>query len=198
MTILHIDSSANLKNSNSRTISAYIVEKLKAESPGELQVIRRDLANDLLPQISAADLVDLHASATSESVSLSMHLALSDTLIAELKTADTLVIGLPLYNFGVPVVFKQWVDYVARAGHTFRYTEQGPVGLSGVNRAFVVIASGGTPVGSPMDHLSHYIKTILRFIGVKEVHIIDAAGSKGATDKVIAQAKSQVDNMLAA
>ena len=198
MTILHIDTSANLESSNSRALSQYIVNKLLEGGAGASQLIRRDLAKNLLPQISADDLVDLHGSRTSDSVTLTEHLELSKTLIAELKSAETLVIGLPLYNFGVPVVFKQWIDYVARAGETFRYTEQGPIGLSGVKDAYVVIASGGTPVGSPMDHLSGYIKTVLAFIGVEQIHIIDASGSKGSTDKVIEQAKEQVATLLAA
>lgn len=197
MKILHIDTSSNLEHSNSRTLSQYIVDKL-TDDANDKNVIRRDLARNLLPQISAADMVDLHASRESDSLTLPEHVELSKTLIAELKSADTLVIGLPLYNFGVPVVFKQWIDYVARAGQTFRYTEQGPVGLSGVKNAYVVIASGGTPVGSPMDHLSGYIKTVLKFIGVEHIHIIDASGSKGSTDKVIEQAKEQVKTLLAA
>ena len=198
MTILHIDTSANLESSNSRILSQYIVDKLTRNSADGTNILRRDLAKDILPQINAEDLVDLHASKHSGSASLAAHLELSDALIEELKSAQTLVIGLPLYNFGVPVVFKQWIDYVARAGQTFRYTEQGPVGLSGVKNAYVVIASGGTPVGSPMDHLSGYMQTVLRFIGVENVHIIDASGSKGATDKVIEQAKVQVETLLAA
>ncbi len=197
MTILHIDASANLNGSNSRAISRYIVDKLSALTP-DISILRRDLAKDLLPQINAEDLIDLHASRELDRDSLKMHETLSTHLITELKSAQTLVIGLPVYNFGVPVVFKQWIDYIARAGQTFRYTEQGPVGLSGVNKAYVVIASGGTPIGSPMDHVSPYIKTVLGFIGVKEVHIIDAAGSKGATEKVISDAKAQVDALLRA
>lgn len=198
MTILHIDASANLENANSRTISKYIVEKIMASGLSSETIIRRDLAHQILPQITAEDLLALHSSSVSDRPSLQAHFDLSETLITELKSSDTLVIGLPLYNFGVPVVFKQWIDYIARAGQTFRYTEQGPEGLSGVTTAYVVIASGGTPLGSPMDHLSGYIKTILSFVGVRNVHIIDAAGSKGATDKVIAEAIAQVDQLLAA
>lgn len=196
MTILHIDTSANFDSSNSRTISDYIVEKLIDTGLSSDTVIRRDIAKQLLPQISAQDLVDLHSSSESDRPSLKAHFDLSQDLITELKTSDTLVIGVPMYNFGVPVVLKQWIDYIARAGQTFKYTEQGPVGLSGVKQAYVVIASGGTPVGSPMDHISPYMKTVLGFIGVEAVHIIDAAGSKGATEKVIAEAKAQVDQIF--
>ena len=151
-----------------------------------------------MPQITAEDLIDLHSGSNVDRTSLKEHLNLSENLITELKTSDALVIGVPMYNFGVPVVLKQWIDYIARAGQTFKYTEKGPVGLSGVKQAYVVIASGGTPVGSPMDHVSPYLKTVLGFIGVETVHIIDAAGSKGATEKVIAEAKAQVDEIFSA
>jgi FMN-dependent NADH-azoreductase len=198
MTILHIDTSASLESSNSRVLSDYIVEKIISTGLSSDTIIRRDLAKQLLPQISAQDLIALHGSAESDRASLKEHIVLSENLITELKSSDTLVIGVPMYNFGVPVVLKQWIDYIARAGQTFKYTEQGPVGLSGVKQAYVVIASGGTPVGSPMDHVSPYLKTVLAFIGVETVHIIDAAGSKGATEKVIAEAKAQVDEIFSA
>tara|TARA_R110002167_G_scaffold10378_4_gene47700 strand:+ start:831 stop:1427 length:597 start_codon:yes stop_codon:yes gene_type:complete len=196
MTILHIDASANFETSNSRTISDYIVEKVIGSGLSSGTIIRRDLAKQLLPQINSEDLISLHSSSESDRKSLKEHFELSEHLITELKSSDTIVIGIPMYNFGVPVVLKQWIDYIARAGQTFKYTESGPVGLSGVERAYVVIASGGTPLGSPMDHLSPYIKTILGFIGVETVHIIDAAGSKGVTEKVISEAKAQVDALF--
>tara|TARA_R110001592_G_scaffold61017_1_gene185821 strand:- start:3944 stop:4540 length:597 start_codon:yes stop_codon:yes gene_type:complete len=198
MTILHIDTSANMETSNTRVISDYIVEKLIASGLTTGTIIRRDLAKQLLPQITAADLLDLHSSSETDRASLKEHVELSENLITELKSSDTLVIGVPMYNFGVPVVLKQWIDYIARAGQTFKYTEKGPIGLSGVKQAFVVIASGGTPVASPMDHVSPYLKTVLKFIGVETVHIIDAAGSKGATEKVIAEAKAQVEEIFSA
>tara|TARA_R110001592_G_scaffold59200_1_gene179612 strand:- start:62960 stop:63556 length:597 start_codon:yes stop_codon:yes gene_type:complete len=198
MTILHIDASASLETSNSRAISDYIVEKVIASGLSSDTIIRRDVARQLLPQINAQDLIHLHSSTQLDQSSLKAHFKLSEDLITELMSSDTLVIGVPMYNFGVPVVLKQWIDYIARAGQTFKYTEKGPVGLSGVKQAYVVIASGGTPIGSPMDHLSPYLKTILGFIGVETVHIIDAAGSKGATEKVIAEAKAQVDDIFSA
>lgn len=198
MTILHIDSSANIQSSNSRVISDYLVEKLIESGTSTDTIIRRDLARQPLPQITAEDLIDLHSSAQKDRESLKAHQELSDSLIAELKSADTLVIGAAMYNFGVPVVLKQWIDFIARAGHTFKYTEKGPIGLSGVKRAFVVVTTGGTPVGSPYDHVSPHLKTVLGFIGVEQIHIIDAAGSKGSTEQIIEQAKAQVDKLISA
>jgi len=162
----------------------------------EQGTVTRDVGQALLPQISAQDLVDLHASTDSDRASLAAHTQLSETLIAELKAADTLVIGAPVYNFGVPVSLKQWIDYVARAGKTFRYTADGPVGLTGVKRAFVVVSSGGTPIGSAMDHVSAHLKTVLGFLGVERVHIIDASGSKGQPEQIIAAAQAQIDSLI--
>ena len=127
MTILHIDTSANMETSNTRVISDYIVEKLIASGLTTGTIIRRDLAKQLLPQITAADLLDLHSSSETDRASLKEHVELSENLITELKSSDTLVIGVPMYNFGVPVVLKQWIDYIARAGQTFKYTEKGPM-----------------------------------------------------------------------
>ena len=192
MSTLHINSSAQMLNSNTREIGQYLADALKAP------VTHRDLALNPLPAISSEDLIGVQTTSDVERPSLKQHLTLSDELIAELKQADTLIIGAPMYNFGIPVVLKQWIDYIARAGQTFRYTENGPVGLSEVKQAYVVIASGGTPVGSPMDNVSSYLKTVLGFIGVETIHIIDAAGSKGTTDKVISEAKAQIDSIISA
>ncbi len=190
MSILKIDSSARLQDSNSRIISHYLVEQLNKP------VVSRDLVKEPLPLISASDLMDLHASNESASESYTQHLNLSNTLIQELMDADTLVLAAPIYNFSVPAVLKQWIDYVCRAGITFKYGEQGPVGLSKIKRAFIITASGGVPVGSPMDFASGYLEQICNFIGVQEVIHIDASGSKGAPQAIIDDAKIQIDEAI--
>lgn len=195
MTVLRIDASARLEASNSRILTNYLVESL-VENPGKA-VIERDLAQQPLPMISAEDLIDLHASAALSRESLKEHSELSDNLIAELMEADDVVFGVPVYNFGIPVVLKQWVDYICRAGVTFTYGKNGPVGLTGIKRAFIVTSSGGVPIGSDMDYASRYMEQICRFIGVEEVIHIDASGSKGAPEIVIAGGKAQIDNVLA-
>ena len=190
MSVLHINSSARLAESNSRIIGQYLVDAL-----GE-PVVNRDLAQHPLPPISAEDLIAVHGSANSQRPSLLTQLALSDRLIAELKDADTLVIGAPIYNFGIPASLKQWVDAVCRAGVSFKYTEQGPQGLLGVKRAFIITASGGTPIGSEIDFASGYLEHICRFIGITEIFHIDVSGSKGTPEQVIAQGKQQVDALV--
>lgn len=193
MSVLKISTSARLEGSNSRIVSDYLVERLAQQGHS---VIDRDLVRQPLPPMSAEDLVGVHGSHDDSRSSLRQHLDLSNELIAELQQADTVVFGVAMYNFGVPAYLKQWIDYVCRAGVSFQYTEQGPEGLTGVKRAFIVTASGGTPIGSDWDFASRYLEHICRFIGVEEVVHIDASGSKGAPEVVIAAAKQQIDALL--
>lgn len=190
MTVLRIDSSARQEDSNSRIICDYLVGQL-----GQA-VIERDLVKSPLPLMSPQDLVGVHGSEDDERPSLQRHLAISNELIAELQQADTLVLGVAMYNFNVPAYLKQWVDYVCRAGVSFRYTENGPEGLTAVKRAFIVTASGGTQIGSDMDFASRYLEHICRFLGVAEVIHIDASGSKGSPEAVIEAARQQIDSLL--
>lgn len=190
MTVLHINSSARLNHSNTRIIGQYLVDTL-----GE-PVVSRDLVQHALPPITAEDLIAVHGSSDSQRASLQPQLALSEQLIDELKDADTLVIGAPMYNFGIPASLKQWIDAICRAGVSFKYTEQGPEGLLNVRRAFIITASGGTPIGSEMDFASRYLEHICRFLGIPEIFHIDASGSKGTPEQVIAQGKQQVDALI--
>jgi FMN-dependent NADH-azoreductase len=190
MSILHIDSSARLTGSNTRLIGQYLVNTLNTN------VVHRDLAVHPLPPITAEDLMGVHGSSNDQRESLHTHLALSDQLIQELKDADTLVIGAAMYNFGIPASLKQWIDAICRAGVSFKYTDQGPIGLLNIKRAFIITATGGTPVGSSMDFASGYLAHICGFLGVKEVLHIDASGSKGSPEQIIESGKQQVDNLL--
>lgn len=195
MSVLHIDSSARITDSNSRTISQYLASQL------DQPTIYRDLAVNPLPAMSAEDLIAVHGSIipkTSElSTTLKSHLDMSEVLIKELNQAETLIIAAPMYNFSVPVVVKQWIDLVARAGHSFRYTEQGPEGLLNTKRAFIITSSGGTPVGSDYDFASRYLEQFCRFVGIDEVIHIDASGSKGSPETIIKSAQEQIHEALA-
>lgn len=192
MSILYINSSARTAHSNSRAIGDYLVEKLQDK------VAHRDLGQQPLPAISGEDLIGVHGSHTTTRESLEQQLTLSDQLIEELRNADTLVISTAMYNFGIPVVLKQWVDAICRAGVSFQYTPQGPEGLLGVQRAYIITASGGTPIGSEMDFASPYLEKICRFIGINDVFHIDASGSKREPEQVITHGKQQVDQLLTA
>lgn len=167
-TILHIDASARIEGSISRNLSAQIVEHLKAD-----HTQRRDLAAPL-PQVTES-WIGANFTPPAERDALQQDiLALSDQLINELKTADTIVIGTPIYNFAVPSALKAWIDLVCRAGLTFQYTKNGPEGLLSGKRMIIAMASGGTQVGSDIDFASGYLRHIMGFIGITDVEIIAA------------------------
>ena len=188
---LQIDSSGRTNTSVSRQLSAQIVEKLGG------QTTHRDLLTHPLPQLDEAWLGANWTPADQLTEQQAEKLATSDSLIQEIKDADTLVIGVSMYNFGIPASLKAWVDLVCRAGHTFQYTEKGPVGLMEGKRAIVVIASGGVPLGSPMDHASTYMTTMLGFIGITDVTFVAAQGTAGDLDAALKGAQTQIDAIAA-
>ena len=197
MSLLAINSSARMKGSNSRALVEYFSQRW-VDSGRASSVIDRDLVKNPLPALSPADLVGVHGSheVTDANASLAQHLALSGQLIDELKAADTVVFGLPMYNFGVPFYLKQWVDYICRAGVTFRYGENGPEGLTGVQRAVVITASGGTPIGSEADFASRYIEHLCGFIGIEHVDHINASGSKRTPELVLQNGRAEIDALI--
>tara|TARA_R110002073_G_scaffold257516_2_gene420263 strand:- start:4436 stop:5056 length:621 start_codon:yes stop_codon:yes gene_type:complete len=192
MKLLHIDASSNPEG-NSRAITRYLVDQLNAE-----QVVTRDVAQTQLPVMDAETLLAFYQYADGAVVSPSteQHLALSDTLIEELKAADVVVLGIPMYNFGVPIHLKNWIDHVARSGVTFRYGENGPEGLIGETAIYVVATSGGTPIGSDYDFSSRHAQQVFTFLGASSIDVIDASGSKGSPQEVVAAAKAQIDELL--
>ena len=172
-TVLNIQASARHDGSVTRQLSDKILTEIAAD-----QTITRDLAKGL-PLLDAAWLAANFTLADDRTDVLRETLTLSDSLITEIKQADTIVIGSPVYNFSVPAVLKAWIDQIARVGVTFKYTPDGPVGLLSGKRAIIVIASGGTSVGSDIDYASGYLKHIMGFIGITDVTIIvaDALGN---------------------
>lgn len=188
--ILRIDASARHDGSVSRGLTDKVIAKL---SPADVTI--RDLSTPL-PLIDSTWIGANFTPADDRSEDQKGTLALSDTLIQEVKAADTLVIGLPIYNFGVPSGFKAWIDLVARAGVTFRYTENGPEGLLTGKRAILAVASGGTEVGSDYDFATTYARHVLGFIGITDVTVVAAdrlmldpeASHKVANDQIDALA----------
>ncbi len=184
--ILRIDASARRTGSVSRELTDRIIERLGASN-----VVTRDLATPLALVdenwvganfTPAGDRTDEQKNA----------LATSDMLVDEVRAADTIVIGLPIYNFAPPAAFKAWIDQIVRAGETFRYTETGPVGLLTGKRAIVVLASGGVTLGSDWDYASGYVRHVLGFIGITDVTFIDASGS-GQNQDVLPAAHQAVE-----
>lgn len=190
MTILHIDSSARTTGSVTRDLSAGIVARLGGT------VIRRDLT-EALPQINETWVNANFTPADDRDAAQRDTLALSDSLVEELKAADTIVIGVPVYNFGIPTALKAWIDLVARAGLTFKYTETGPVGLLEGKRAIIAVATGGTPVGSEIDFATGYLKHIMGFIGIHDVEIIAADRVMAQGEEAIAGAKAEIEKLAA-
>lgn len=189
-TILHIDASARHTGSTTRDLTARIVEKFGGT------VIRRDLS-DALPQINETWVNANFTPADQRSEAQKQALALSDTLIAEIKAADVLVIGAPIYNFGVPTALKAWIDMIARAGVTFTYTENGPKGLLEGKRAVIALATGGTPVGSDIDFASGYLRHVMGFIGITDVDIVAADRVMADSEQALAKAHAGIDALAA-
>ncbi len=193
MSVLRIDSSANLENSVTRDLTDQVVASL-----GETSVVTRDLAKNPLPSVtqewSEARLVPVNDRSATQRATL----ALSDELIQELKSADTIIIGTPVYNFGVPASLKAWIDLVARPGETFKYTDVGPEGLLTGKRAIIVYASGGVPKGSDWDYASGYLRHFLGFIGITDVTIVAADAMAKDPDATIARAKGEIEALAKA
>lgn len=167
-TLLHIDALARLTGSTSRKLSSRIVAHL-----GPDKVVRRDLAAPL-PQIDDAWVTATFTAADQRSTEQNFILALSDQLVDELIAADTVVIGLPIYNFSVPASFKAWIDLAGRSGRTFEYTANGPRGLLYGKRAAIAVFSGGTKIGSELEFASGYVAHIMRFVGITDVEVVAA------------------------
>ncbi|NVK34726.1 MAG: NAD(P)H-dependent oxidoreductase [Rhodobacteraceae bacterium] len=171
-TVLRIDASARMEGSATREIADVVVKGLTADAAAA-KVITRDVSTGL-PFLDEHWVGANFTPAEARSDEQKAALELSDSLISELREADAIVIGVPVYNFGVPAALKAWVDLVARAGETFRYTENGPVGLLEGKKAYLVVGSGGTPAGSDWDYASTYMKHVLGFLGVSDVTVFAA------------------------
>ena len=193
MSVLRIESSINAENSVSRALTDRIIASL-----GATEVVTRDLAASPPPLITAAWAQARVIPAEDRSPADNAALALSNTLVAELKAAETLVIGLPIYNFSVPASLKAWLDLVARVGETFRYTAEGPQGLLEGKRAIVAVASGGTRVGSDIDFATGYLRHMLGFMGITDVEFIAADAMAIEPEETLAAAHAQIETMRAA
>ncbi|MEM6384037.1 MAG: NAD(P)H-dependent oxidoreductase [Pseudomonadota bacterium] len=183
--VLKILVSPRGEQSVSRTLADQVIEKLGPDS-----VVTRDVSGG----IPVVDGSWIGAAFGGEDKS---PLAVSDELVAEVKAADHLVIATPIWNFGVPSALKAWIDQIARAGQTFKYTDTGPVGLLEGKRATIVISSGGTESGSDIDFATPYLKHILGFIGITDVSVVAADRLMLDADASMAKAKQQIEALAA-
>lgn len=175
MNILQINASARREAANSTRVADSITARLQATDPAASLTLR-DLAVTPHPVLDEAALGALFTPAEKRSAEQAARVALDDALIAEVQAADAIVLGVPMYNFGVPVQLKNWIDAIARNGVTFRYTEQGPKGLLQGKTVYVALARGGRHRGTEADSQVPYLKTVLGFLGMKDVHFIYAEG----------------------
>ena len=186
--VLEVAASGRSKDSVSRMLSADLIGALESRH-GEIELTRRDLSKG----ISLVDEAWINASFTApeeRSASQLEALAESDALVAEMQAADVIVIGMPVYNFGIPAALKAWIDMITRARLTFRYTESGPEGLLKGKKAYIVLASGGVPVDSPVDFATPYMRQALSFVGIDDIDVI-------AADQLMSRAVDSIDEARA-
>jgi FMN-dependent NADH-azoreductase len=175
MNILQINASARREGANSTKVANSVVERLKAAHPAAT-VTLRDLAVTPHPVLDEAALGALFTPAEQRTPEQAARVALDDALIAEIQAHDTIVLGVPMYNFGVPVQLKAWIDAIARAGTTFRYTATGPEGLLKGKTVYVALARGGLYRDTANDSQVPYLKAVLGFLGLTDVRFIYAEG----------------------
>jgi FMN-dependent NADH-azoreductase len=193
MNILQIKSSLSGDQGYSSRLANEFVTALLERNPGASLVVR-DLVRNPVPHLDPARLAALGAKDKPSAV-----LAESDALIEELRQADVLVLGLPMYNFGVPSQLKAWYDHVARAGVTFRYTERGPQGLLTGKKATIFAARGGEYAAAGSDWQAQFVRVILGFIGITDIQFVFAEGlavSEASREASLAAARSTLRKLV--
>jgi len=190
MNILQITSSVRGHDSESTRVANLIVDKLVSDNP-ETKVVRRDFGARPHPQLDGAAVGALFTPAEQRNAEQAARVAMDDALIAEAQAADVIVIGAPMYNFGMPVQLKNWFDAIARSGVTFRYTETGPEGLLKNKKVYVATARGGVyPVEA--DPQVPHIRMLLNFLGLTDHTFIYSSGLNMGPDAA-AKGKQEAD-----
>lgn len=190
-TLLQLNTSLFAASGQSSQLADRFVADWRAATPGA-RVIVRDLAAQPVPHLDGERFAAFLAAPEARTPAQQAIVGESDALIAELRAADLIVIGLPMYNLGVPSTLKAYFDHIARAGVTFRYTASGPEGLLTGKRAIVFATRGGRYAGTPLDSQSDYVRHFLAFIGITEVEFVYAEGlAMGADSKAAALAEAQ-------
>jgi len=189
--LLQINASLFSNQGQSSQLADKFVAAWKSSNPSG-QVASRNLAEQPVPHLDAERFLSFLAKPEERSAAQQEVVAFSDKLIEELKQADTIVLGLPMYNFGIPSTLKAYFDHIARAGVTFKYTETGPVGLLTGKKVYVFATRGGLYAGTAKDSQTTYVRDFLGFIGITDVEFIYAEGlNMGEDSKNSALAKAQ-------
>ncbi|HLQ02569.1 MAG TPA: FMN-dependent NADH-azoreductase [Burkholderiales bacterium] len=197
-TLLKIQSSIFSNGGQSSQLAERFIAAWRASNPGS-KVIVRDLAKEPVPHLDAGRFGAFLAKPEERTPEQQTVVDYSDTLIDELKRADVIVIGLPMYNFGLPSTLKAYFDHVARAGVTFRYTEKGPVGLLTGKKVYVFAARGGLYAGTPNETQTPFIRTFLAFLGMDDVEFVYAEGlaiSEASKQQGIARAQAHIEALV--
>jgi FMN-dependent NADH-azoreductase len=198
-TLLQINASIHADQGQSSQLATKFVQAFAKGHP-DSRIVLRDLASDTVPHLSAERFAAFLSKPGERSAAQSDVVAYSDALIAELKQADVIVLGLPMYNFGVPSQLKAYFDHIARAGETFRYTASGPVGLLQGKKAYIFAARGGLYAGSALDTQTSYVRDFLRFVGIEDIEFVYAEGlAISAESKAtgLASAAAQIQRLAA-
>lgn len=199
MQILQLNTSARSVGANSTTVADLITTQLKQQLPAS-SLRLRDMARDPHPMLDEPALNALFTPADQRSEAQHARMAHDDALITEVKNSDIIVLGVPMYNFGIPVQLKSWFDAIAKAGVTFRYTENGPVGLLTGKKVYVALARGGIYRDTPNDTQVPYLKLMLGFLGMTDVHYIYAEGfamGPEAAANAMQEAEQQISHLFA-
>jgi FMN-dependent NADH-azoreductase len=200
MNILQVNSSARTEGSHSTTLANALVERIRADHPGATVTIR-DLSRTPHMPLDESALEALFTPAAERTPEQATRVALDDTLISEITAADVVVLGVPMYNFGVPGQLKTWIDAIARAQVTFRYTANGPEGLLKGKKVYVALTRGGMYRNTPSDTQVPYLQTIFAFLGMTDVQFVYAEGlamGPEALQNALDSAHSQIDELAAA
>jgi len=196
-TLLKIDSSLFSANGQSSRLAGHFIAAWRDANP-EGAVVARDLAANPVPHLTAERFGAFLAKPGERTPAQHAAAGESDALIEELLSADTIVFGLPMYNFGIPSTLKAYFDHIARAGVTFRYTEKGPVGLLTGKKAVIFATRGGLYAGTPRDTQSAYVRDFLGFLGITDVTFVYAEGmamGEASKEKAIAAANEEIVRM---
>lgn len=199
MNILHIVSSARGAESFSHKLGDAIVEKLKASSPAS-EVVVHDVAALPLPHLGETQLASFFTPEDKRTPELAAAVAVSDSAIDELMNADAIVIGVPMYNFGIPSTLKSWIDHIARAGKTFSYSEAGPEGLVKNKKVYLAISSGAVYSEGAMkafDYTESYLRSVLGFLGMTDISVVRVEGVNipGVQDEALAKAVNSLSDL---
>ncbi len=200
MKILQINSSARSAGSQSARLANTIVERLKAAQP-DAELMVRDLASNPQPALDEAALGALFTPAEQRTAAQNARVALDDALIAEVQSADVLVLGVPMYNFGITTQLKNWIDAIARAKVTFQYTANGPEGLLKGKKVYIALTRGGVYRDTHADSQVPYLKMVLGFLGLTDIEFVYAEGmamGPEAEQQAIASALQQIEEVLPA